>query len=93
MPFATARDIALVFLSLEALVVALVPLAILSALAYGVYRLTGLTRIYLRKAQSLAQQAYDVVEAASEAVVSPLIRASAAGSQATTMMKKLIRRR
>ena len=89
----TARDIALIFLSLEALVIALVPLAILSALAYGVYRLVGLTRCYLRKAQVLAQQAYEKVESASQAVARPLIRAHAVGSQATTMVKKLTQRR
>jgi type II secretory pathway component PulK len=89
----TARDIALIFLSLEALVVALVPLAILSALAYGVYRLHRLARIYLQKAQLLAQQAHDYVAGASDSVTRPLIRAHAVGSQAATMVKKLTRRR
>jgi hypothetical protein len=88
----TARDIALILLSLQALVIALVPLAILSALAYGVYRLHVLARTYLRKAQVLAQQAYGAVDSASEAISRPLIRAHATGSQATTILKKLTRR-
>jgi hypothetical protein len=89
----TARDIALIFLSLEAMVIALVPLVILSALAYGVFRLTQLVRVYLQKAQALAQQAHDHVVRASEAVAQPLIKAHATGNQATTMMRKLTRRK
>ncbi len=88
----TARDIALIFLSLEALVISLVPLAILSALVYGVFRLTQLVRIYLRKAQVLAQEAHDYVTRASEAVAQPLIKVHATGSQARTMVRKLTRR-
>ncbi len=85
----TARDIALIFLSLEALVVALVPLVILSGLAYGVYRLHRLAKTYLQKAQGYAQQAHDYVERTSQTVARPVIRAHAVGSQATAMVKKL----
>ncbi len=88
----TARDIALIFLSLEALVIALVPLVIFSGLAYGVYRLHRLAKTYLQKAQGYAQQAQDTVERASQAVARPMIRAHAAGSQATAMVRKLTRR-
>ncbi len=69
----TARDIALVFLSLEALIIALIPLALLSALAYGIYRLIPLVRKYLRLAFSYAEQVREAVERFSEAVAQPLI--------------------
>jgi hypothetical protein len=69
----TARDIALVFLSLEALIIALIPLALLSALAYGIYRLIPLVRKYLRLAFSYAEQMREAVERFSEAVAQPLI--------------------
>ena len=85
----TARDIALIFLSLDALVIALVPLVLFVGLAYGVFRLHRLAKVYLQKAQVYAQQAYDYVERASETVTRPLIRVSAAGSQMTAIVKKL----
>ena len=88
----TARDIALIFLSLEALVIALVPLAIFSGLAYGVYRLHRLAKTGLQKAQGYAQQANDFVKSASDKVAQPVIQAHAVGSQATAMVKKLARR-
>lgn len=89
----TARDIALIFLSLEALVIALVPLAIFAGLAYGVYKLTQITRTYLQLAQSYAQKAYDVVERASIAVAEPFIRVHAASKGVTTVLERLRKRR
>ena len=88
----TARDIALIFLSLEALVIALVPLAIISGLAYGVYKLAQLAREYLRLAQVYVQKAHDYVERASSAVAEPFIRVHAAARAVTTMAERLIRR-
>jgi len=88
----TARDIALIFLSLEALVISLIPLLLLSALAYGVYRLQKLAKQYLKLAQVYAQQAYTYVERASRAVVSPLIRVHTQTQMATTIVKKLVSR-
>jgi len=88
----TARDIALIFLSLEALVMALIPMALIFGLAYGVYRLTGLARVYLRKAQVYAQLAYDYVEKASVAVAAPFIKANSAVRQVTTIVQRLTRR-
>ncbi len=87
-----ARDIALVFLSLEALVIALIPLALLSGLAYGVYRLQRIARVYLRKAQVYAQQAHDAVERASQAAARPFMQVHAASARATTIARKLVRR-
>jgi hypothetical protein len=88
----TARDIALIFLSLEALVMALVPMLIIFGLAYGVYRLIGLTRVYLRKAQAYAQLAYDYVERASAAVAAPFIKVNSSVRQVTTIVQRLTRR-
>ncbi len=87
-----ARDIALIFLSLEALVIALIPLVLVSGLAYGIYRLHRLTRTYLQLAQVYAQQANDAVGRASRAVAEPLIRAHAAWCAGTAVLTYLIRR-
>jgi predicted RND superfamily exporter protein len=85
----TARDIALIFLSLQALVIALVPLAIFSGLAYGVYRLHRLAQVYLRKAQGAMQRVNDAVDRASGAVTRPLINGHATGRLLTETAKKL----
>ena len=85
----TARDIALVFLSLEALVMALVPLAIVSGLAYGIYRLHRLARVYLRKGQVAMQRVNDTVNRASDRLTRPLIDGYAASSRVTATLKKL----
>jgi hypothetical protein len=88
----TARDIALIFLSLEALVIALIPLALLSGLAYGVYLLHGLVKVYLQKAQVYAQQVYDFVEQGSKKVAEPFIWVHAKASMVTAMIHTLTRR-
>ncbi|MBN2392634.1 MAG: hypothetical protein JXR84_18025 [Anaerolineae bacterium] len=89
----TARDIALIFLSLEALVIAVIPLALLSALAYGVYRLQKLAKQYLKLGQVYARKAHDSVEQASRKVVDPLISVHTKTQMATTMVEKLFSRR
>ena len=71
---ANPRDIALVFLSLEALVMTLIPLTLIAGLAYGIYRLRSLVREYLRLAFSYLEQAREVVERASHAITEPFIR-------------------
>jgi len=88
----TARDIALIFLSLEALVIVLVPVLLISALAYGVYRLTGLTRESLRVAVVYAQKAYDYVEDLSKKVTAPFINIHARANQVATMAERLTKR-
>lgn len=88
----TARDIALIFLSLEALVMALIPLVLIGGLAYGVYRLHRLTKVYLQKAQVYAQKANDFVEDASDKIAAPFIKAHAIGSMISTMFNSLLRR-
>jgi len=89
----TARDIALIFLSLEALVIALLPLALLSAFAYGVYRLQKLAKQYLKLGQVYARKGHDYVEQASRKVVGPLINVHTKTQMATTMVGKLFSRR
>ncbi len=89
----TARDIALIFLSLQALIIALVPLAILSALAYGVYRLCGITRHYLQIAQHYTQKFHTTVERLSRSLVSPLIRAHTTERMVTTIIHNFVSRR
>mgnify|MGYP006309621459 CR=1 FL=1 len=88
----TARDIALIFLSLEALVMALIPLVLIGGLAYGVYRLHRLTKVYLQKAQVYAQRAHDFVEEASHKIAAPFIEVHAAFSMISTMINNLLRR-
>lgn len=88
----TARDIALIFLSLEALVIALVPLALIGGLAYGLFYLTKLAREYLHKAQGYVQQGYDVVERTSRQVAAPFIKAHAAWSAASALARGVYRR-
>ena len=89
----TARDIALIFLSLEALVISIIPLFLLSALAYGVYRLQKLVKQYLKLGQIYAQKAHAYVEQASRKVVDPFIRVHTQTYGTTMMMKKLVSRR
>lgn len=89
----TARDIALVFLSLEALVIALIPLALLSGLAYGVYRLIPLVRKYLRLAFSYAEQAREAVERFSKAVAQPLIWLYSTVRNVRVIIRELLPRR
>jgi hypothetical protein len=89
----TARDIALIFLSLEALAISIIPLLLLSALAYGVYRLQKLVKQYLKLGQVYAQKAHAYVEQASRKIVDPLIRVHTKTHGTTTMVKKLVSRR
>lgn len=89
----TARDIALILLGLQALIVALVPLVVLSALAYGIYRLCGITRHYLQVAQQYAQKLHSSVERLSQSLVSPLIRVHTTERMVTTIIHNFVSRR
>lgn len=88
----TARDIALIFLSLEALVIALVPMVLLGGLAYGVYRLIGLTRMGLRKALGYAQQGQLAVERGAQAAAAPLVKVYAMWNAVIAVLQGLNRR-
>ncbi|HQE92015.1 MAG TPA: hypothetical protein PLH19_04915 [Anaerolineae bacterium] len=89
----TARDIALVFLSLEALVIALIPLALTAGAAYGVSRLQKFAQQYLKLGQVYARKAHAKVEQASRTVVNPLITVHTRMRMATTMVEKIVSRR
>lgn len=89
----TARDIALIFLSLEAFVIAIIPLALLSALAYGIYKLRILAKQYLVLAQTYAVKLQTRVAEVSQSVARPFIQAHAKTRMATTIVKNLTSRR
>lgn len=84
-----ARDIALVFLSLEALIIVLIPLLLIGALAYGVYRLRFYVRKYLRLAVGYAQQANDAVNDVAGKITNPFINVHAGTAKIAGMAKRL----
>ncbi|MDF1514405.1 MAG: hypothetical protein P1S60_11405 [Anaerolineae bacterium] len=69
-----ARDIALIFLSLEALIAVLIPLLLIGALAYGVYRLRLLVKEYLQLAVGSTQMANDRVNQVAKSITEPFIQ-------------------
>ncbi len=89
----TPRDIALIFLSLEALVAALVPLAIFALLVYAVHRLRGVVQQYLRLALSYAEKARLAVERASHTVAEPFIQIHSRVRMVQSIIKKIFSRR
>ncbi|MGC9357985.1 MAG: hypothetical protein ACP5GX_08965 [Anaerolineae bacterium] len=88
-----SRDIALIFLSLEALVAALIPLVFFSALAYGIYRLRLIVREYLRLALDYAEKAREAVEKGSKAVAKPFIWVHSKVRMLQIILQNLIPRR
>ncbi len=86
----TARDIALIFLALEAIAAAIIPLLLMAALAYGIHQLRGWVWRQLRLAQQYARQAHILAERASHAVAAPLIRVHATARMVTTILTHLI---
>mgnify|MGYP000935736984 CR=1 FL=1 len=89
----TPRDIALIFLSLEALVAGLAPLILIGALAYGVYRLRKLVRLYWPLAFSYVEKAREMVEQASGSIAAPFIRVYSIIWMIRTLFRNLIPRR
>ena len=83
------RDIALVFLSLEALIIVLIPLILIAALAYGVYRLQLLAREYLRLALGYAQQANDVVNDVAKSITDRFISIHTGAAKVSGMLNRL----
>ena len=84
-----ARDIALFFLSLEALIIVLIPLLLISALAYGVYRLRLLIREYLQIALVYAQQANDAVNEVAKSITDSFIRIHTGAAKVSGMLNRL----
>ncbi len=81
----TARDIALIFLSLEALALGLVPLILFAALAYGVHRLRGWTVHALRGLTGCLLALQVRVEGVAARIVSPFIAVRSRWHQFITM--------
>ena len=88
----TARDIALIFLSLEALVIAVIPLLLIGGLAYGIYYLRKLMKEYLVVGQGYAEKLRLKVEEVSASIADPMIKAHTKTHQITTMVKNLTSR-
>lgn len=89
----TPRDIALIFLSLEALVAGLTPLLLIGALAYGVYRLRKLVRLYWPLAFSYVEKGREMVEQASASITAPFMRVYSIIWMIRTLFRNLIPRR
>jgi hypothetical protein len=85
----TARDIALIFLSLEALVIAFIPMVLIAGLAYGVFRLHRWTRASLQLVQGYVQRAHDIVDEWSVKIARPFIAIHTASSRVSAMMEKM----
>lgn len=83
----TARDIALIVLGVQALVVALVAFALVAALAYGVYRLKLWLRDALRKLTAYARLGHGYVEQFSRKVAAPFIEAESKATQVKTIVR------
>jgi hypothetical protein len=84
-----ARDIALVFLSLEALIIVLIPLILIGALTYGVYRLRLLVREYLRLALGYAQQANDAVKSTAKEITDRFISIYTGAAKVSRILNRL----
>lgn len=83
------RDIALIFLSLQALVMALIPLLLIGGFAYGIHRLRPLVRQYLRVAFSYAELVRARVESVARQAASPFIRVHSTVRMTETILKQL----
>ena len=88
----TARDIALVFLSLEALALGLAPLILFAALAYGVHRLRGWISRTLRGLTERLLALQVKVEGVAARLVSPFIALRSRWHQLTAMRSYLTRK-
>ncbi len=85
-----ARDIALIFLSLQALFMGLIPFLLLGALAYGCYRLRGLMREWLRIGLTYAELVRIKADELSRQIAEPFIRVHSAVRWLTTVLNKLL---
>ena len=84
-----ARDIALIFLSLEALIGVLIPLVLIGALAYGVYRLRLLVKEYLQIALGYAQIANDRVNQVATSITERFIQIYTVFTKINAMLNRL----
>ncbi len=87
------RDIALIFLCLEAFVACIVPLLIVAGLAYGVYWLRGKVELGLQKAFEYAEIARGKAEEFSRMIAEPLIQVHVIAHKVSTVLQNLVPRR
>ncbi|HOS80085.1 MAG TPA: hypothetical protein PLQ85_14300 [Anaerolineae bacterium] len=89
MSWSNPRDIALIFLSLQALVMALIPLVLLAGLAYAVHRVRPVVRRYLRLAFVYAEQGRRSVENITQRITAPFIRVHSTICMTQTILRQL----
>ncbi|MCL4507419.1 MAG: hypothetical protein M1140_15580 [Chloroflexi bacterium] len=81
----TGASIALIFLIIETMFVAIVFLALFGAMVFGMHKLRGLLKRYFPKAQQFTRQVYTVTRQISDKVAAPFVwvNGAAANAQAT----------
>ena len=79
-PPALWRDLALIWILLLSMVFALVPMAVLFGLAYGIFRLIGVLPGWTFKIQRFAARVAETAAGISRVVTTPLIRVNAFSS-------------
>jgi hypothetical protein len=82
-------DTSLIFLLLPWLCVGVVPLALLAALWYGVFKLTAWLPVPLRKAQGYIVQARDYLRRGTDLALKPMFIAKGAWAVVTTFFRGL----
>ena len=85
----TARDIALVFLSLEALVMGIIPLLLLAAAAYGTHRLHRWLEQALRRLTERVKAISSKAEQLSTRIAAPFITVRSRWRQIDVMRRAL----
>jgi hypothetical protein len=78
----TVASVALIFLIIQALVVSLVPLAIVFGLVYGMHKLRGVTVKYMPKAQGITYQIYTITRQVCDKIAAPFLWAHATSANA-----------
>jgi hypothetical protein len=87
------RDVALIWILLLSMLAALVPLALLAGLAYGIIRLIEMIPEWTFKLQRLVGKVADAVAGLSRAVSAPLIRINAVSAGLRQLLAKRTDRR
>ncbi len=89
---ATARDIALVFLAIEALLIGTIPFLLIAAMAYGVHRLRRWMLDALRRLAKVLSSLQVKVEGVASKIVAPLIAVRSRWHQLTVMRSHITRK-
>jgi len=82
------RDVALIWMLVLSMLAALVPLALLAGLTYGLIRLIGILPEWTFKLQRLVEQVADAAAGLSRAVSAPLIRINAVSAGLRQLLMK-----